>query len=211
MAAEVKPRAVAYSSDLSKASGLYSLLALLLLVALTLVALPVEAQDDRWLRTGSVMLAVGLAAWLPYRALTPAVLLIWLAPFLTREILGEAHNVSWQDAGEFFGLMFVALGSRYGYLTARGLVKVSAPEAVTAEEGAQMPLSPHNPRARCPSLSFQAVLGIEDEASCGSTRQTRRLCWVNRALISNFFRRHTRTAALGMCTCLPVHTSGLLS
>ena len=150
MHAGVKPRAAAYPSDLSKASGLYSLLALLLLVALTLVALPVEAQDDRWLRTGSIMMAVGLAAWLPFRALSPAALLIWLAPFLTRELLGEARNVSWQDAGEFFGLMFVALGSRYGYLTARGLAQDATAAAENVPLRADLPHQadlPDHPRS----------------------------------------------------------------
>ncbi len=102
----------------AKAAEFSTLLALLLLVALTLVALPAEASDDRWLRIGSVMMAAGLAVWLKLRWLLPAVLLLWLVPLLARDLMSESRDIGWVEAAELGGLMFIAIGFHYSYTTA---------------------------------------------------------------------------------------------
>jgi hypothetical protein len=122
MRVELEPGAFLDLSDTDRAAGLYSILALLLFVGLILVALPAETGDERLLRTGSVIMTIGLSAWLPLRGLLVAVLLLWLTPFITREILGEADRIGWSEAGELLALTFLAVGFRYIYVATRGLL-----------------------------------------------------------------------------------------
>jgi hypothetical protein len=101
--------------DLARAPALYPLAALLLLVALSLMALPAEAEDGRWLRAGSVMVAVGLATWLRPSWLLAALVILWATPSLARVALGESNDMGWVEAVELAGLLVVGLGARMLY------------------------------------------------------------------------------------------------
>jgi hypothetical protein len=117
-ASESEPRCGSTLTARASVAGLYVLVALVLLVALTLVALPAETSDDRWLRIGGLMAAAGLAVWISPPFLVPAVIVVWLTPFLARELFDEGRGVGATDVAVLCGLLLLGLGGRYIYTTA---------------------------------------------------------------------------------------------
>jgi hypothetical protein len=102
----------------ARTAGLYVLVALMLLVALTLVALPAETSDERWIRVGGLMAAAGLAVWLPLWCLPLALIGLWSMPLLARELFGEASTLGWLQVVELASLLFIGIGCRVEYLAA---------------------------------------------------------------------------------------------
>ncbi len=130
MHAESEPAARSYLAAfrrMPRAVWLYPLAALLLLDALSLVALPpLDEGDGPWLQVGIVMAAIGLASWLSIGSLLPAVVLLGLSPLLTREALGESTSIGWNEAARLAGLLFLAGGSSIVY---RSPTRRAAPAA----------------------------------------------------------------------------------
>jgi hypothetical protein len=104
----------------------YVLVGLLAFLGLSVISLPVEIEDDRWLRVGSVMLAVGLALWLRPTWLLPSVVLLALAPASVRGLLGEDPALDWTVPASAAALVLLASGIRYLYVA---LTRRSLPQA----------------------------------------------------------------------------------
>jgi hypothetical protein len=103
------------------AAHAYLLVALLILVALILTSLPVESDDDQWLRVGSITAVIGFSVWLRYRLLLPAALILALLPPTTRMFLHEDRSAGWILALELGGFVVLAAGSRFLYSASSAL------------------------------------------------------------------------------------------
>lgn len=146
----LRPRSASGGAAARLAGG-YMLAASLLLVALALVTLPVEMEDDRWVRIGSVMVAVGIAVWLPLRWMLPAVFLLWLAPLLARELLGEGRAIGWVEAAELAGFVFVAVAAHVLYALAAGRLSQQSSTNADLEPGGVESAAPAESTARTPA------------------------------------------------------------
>jgi hypothetical protein len=153
----------------AKAAGLYVLVALMLLVPLTLVALPAETPDDRWIRIGSLMAAAGLAVWLPLRALLPAVLLVWAMPMLARELLDEGRNVGGTEAAVLGGLVLLALSVHYSHTATLRLLSGQA-HPLTHSSPDHVPIQPYAPPDKSSQDNHSGTL----EARCRPDSAKRR-------------------------------------
>ena len=109
------------SRDFAKAA-FNVLLALVLLGALAMSALPPAEWDDPWLRVGTILLVLGLASWLRWSLLVPAVALVWLLPLALHGATQQLAS-SPGPLAELLALELIALGWMTVYrlmLTGRG-------------------------------------------------------------------------------------------
>ena len=141
-------------------AGAYLTAAAILLVALVLTTLPVQSEDDRWLRIGIIMVSAGLSVWLPLRLLAPAVLVLALAPSLTRALLQEDQSARWVVAVELGGLTFLAAGSRFLYAATRAVRQErkdtpAQPPSESANPAVSIPL----PRPSASPVTTPAAVG----------------------------------------------------
>lgn len=97
-----------FSDEFAKAA-LNVLLALVLVGAMAMAALPPAGWHDPWLRVGTILLVLALASWLTPSLLLLAVAPVWLLPLVlhgeTKEITSSAR--SW---AELLALELIALG-----------------------------------------------------------------------------------------------------
>jgi hypothetical protein len=121
--------------------------AALLFAGLTLPTLQPFGEDDRWLGIGTVMLTVALATWLPLRWLAPAVLVVWITPFVASRVVDDGFTDPGVDAEavlQLLGLLFVAGGVSLAY---RRLAAGSRAAAAPAPQAPQSEVSSPGPDA----------------------------------------------------------------
>lgn len=103
----------------------YLLTALLLLCALSLVA--IHPEQDKALVVGLVMLTVAAAVWLPLPLLVPVVVLIWAVPTSIRDSVGEG-NVSWSQSAALGAQIVLGIASYTAYRMLRHSLREARPQ-----------------------------------------------------------------------------------
>src|SRR3954471_21816202 len=98
-----------------KRTALYLSIAGLLAMAAGVSAVSAEDPHGVMLRVGMIMMMVGVALWLPWQALLPAALLIWLAPNYARDLV--------EDRTLFGTYMMLELGPMLGLALFTGLTR----------------------------------------------------------------------------------------
>jgi diguanylate cyclase (GGDEF)-like protein len=90
---------------------LYFSIAAVLVAAAGVSAISARDPDGVWLRVGMVLITVGVAMWLPWPALVPAVLGIWLVPNFLRGTLTEDLSFPTETLLELPGLVSLAVAA----------------------------------------------------------------------------------------------------
>jgi GGDEF domain-containing protein len=70
-----------------KRTALYASIAGLMFVVAAISAISAREPDGVTIRTGMILLTVGAAMWLPWQALIPATLAVWISPNLARNAI----------------------------------------------------------------------------------------------------------------------------
>ena len=100
---------------------LYLSLAGLMMMVAAISALSARDPDGVTVRTGMILLTVGAALWLPWQALLPATLAVWLGPNLARNAVEGYELFSINMMLELPGLLGLAAMSTMARLALRDL------------------------------------------------------------------------------------------
>ncbi|HLF79477.1 MAG TPA: GGDEF domain-containing protein [Dehalococcoidia bacterium] len=104
-----------------KRTSLYLSIAGLLVMVAAVSAISARDPDGAGFRVGMVMMTVGAALWLPWRALLPAALAIWFGPNYIRASMDDAALFSTNMMLELPGLLGVAAFAGLSRLNLRRL------------------------------------------------------------------------------------------
>lgn len=104
-----------------KRTALYFSIGGLLLMVAAISTLSVRDPDGVTLRIGMILVAVGAAMWLPWQALVPAVLVVWLGPNIGRNLMEDYALFNLNMLLELPGLGGLAAFSSFARIALRDL------------------------------------------------------------------------------------------
>ncbi len=117
-----------------KRTALYLSIAGLLAMAAAISAVSARDPDGVSLRVGMIMLVVGAALWLPWQALLPAALLIWIGPNYARDLIEDKMLFSANMMLELPGILGLAAFSALTRLSLQRLEEEDRLVGATIDE-----------------------------------------------------------------------------
>jgi len=135
-----------------KRTALYVSLAALMFIVAALSAISARDPDGLAIRTGMILVTVGAAMWLPWQALLPAVIVVWLGPNIGRSTVESYELFNVNMMLELPGLLGLAAMSSVARISLRDLERESVMLGVNSD-----------------SVGTDPVTGVFEESQLRST------------------------------------------